>query len=346
MSGRRSGGSRVRDRRWARAGCGLAVAALLVTGCSGGGASDSGSSGGGDSAGSTAASGSAEGGARSESAQGTALSAGGSAVLGQAGTSTGTAAGAKPAAVPPEGRRQVRTGDLSVQVKDVTAAAARVRSVAAAASGFVGEEKTVTDPQPPPPRAGEPPAAAVTRSTMTLRVPEATLDTVMGQVAALGTLVSRGQSSTDVSATYVDTQARLRSQRESVDRVRALLDRADTIGQVVQVEGQLAARTAELEALEARLKNLADQTTLATLRVDLAPLPVAVAATVRAAEPNAFVRGLRDGADALAASTSAALVVLGALLPFAVVVAVVGVPLWVARRRRAAGPRSEEAPAV
>lgn len=236
---------------------------------------------------------------------------------------------AKAAALEP--RRQVRTGDLSVRVADVVTAVARSRSLATAAGGYVGDERTLTDPQPQ--------GSATTSSSMTLRVPEAQLDRVMGQVAALGSVLSRATSATDVSGTYVDTQARLQTQRESVARVRALLAKATTIGQVVQVEGQLSGRTAELEALEARLANLDDQTTLATLKVSLTP-PPAAAAQPAPAQQATFWTGLRGGWDALGAGVAAALVVLGAVLPFAVVAALVCVPVWLARRRRVRGAAS------
>lgn len=310
-------------RRGRRRAAVALLAAVALAGCSGG-ASDSSAS----SAGSSGAGGSADAVPRAESAaRGTALTAGGAA--GQS-LDGGTSTSAKPAAVPAEGRRQVRTGDLSVRVSDVDAAVARVRSLATAADGYVGEERTVTDPgQPKSDRS----RTAGTSSQLTLRVPEAGLDRVMSQVAGLGTPLSRASSSTDVSDTYVDTVARLQTQRESVARVRALLGRATTIGQVVQVEGQLAGRTAELEALEARLVNLDDQTTLATLKVSLTP-PIVTAALPAKAEAAGFVSGLREGWDALAASTRTALVVLGALLPFAAVAAVVGVPVWLVTRRR------------
>ncbi len=309
-------------RRRAARGAAALLAALTLVACSGGNSdSSSGSSGAG------ASSDQAAGGRAAT--QGAALAAG--SVAGSAADSAARSTQqltAKAAALEP--RRQVRTGDLAVRVRDVDAAVARVRSLAVSADGYVGDERTVTDPGQP--GAGASRAGSGTSSQLTLRVPEANLDAVMTQVAGLGTLLSRSTSSTDVSGTYVDTQARLQTQRESVARVRALLGRATTIGQVVQVEGQLAGRTAELEALEARLANLDDQTTLATLKVSLTP-PVA-AATAATVQDATFLSGLRGGWHALGAGVSAALVVLGAVLPFAAVAAVVGVPVWLARRRR------------
>jgi Flp pilus assembly protein TadB len=169
---------------------------------------------------------------------------------------------------------------------------------------------------------------------LTARVPNQSLDAVMAAVARTGTVLSRSQTSDDVTSQYVDTQSRVRSQTASVERVRALLAKATTIGQVVQIEGELSRREADLESLEAQLKALQNQTALSTLTVDLA--------STRAPAPPAkndsgFLAGLSAGWTALLASLTVLLTVLGALLPFLVVLALLGIPVLVwARRQRAA----------
>ena len=246
-------------------------------------------------------------------------------------------AAANPAAL--SARRQVRNGDLRLQVKDVPAAAAKVRALANSAKGFIADEKTSSDPTPVPVPQGRedakisPPKPDRGQSVLTLRVPEVALDRVMDQVAELGTLTSRGQSSTDVTGQYIDTASRLRTQRESVDRVRALLSKATKLGEVVQIESELSRRQADLESLQAQLAALDDQTTLATLTVNLAPLKNTPAPTP---PQSAFVAGLADGWDALVKSVSVALTIVGAVLPFALLAAAIALPLLALRRRRTA----------
>ncbi len=298
------------------------VAALALAGCSGGGGATA-------SAGSASSAGEGSG-ADSAAAQPFAASKGAAPASARV-----DAAAADPAAL--GGRRQVRTADLGLQVDDLRVAAARVRALATAAKGYVQDEKTSTDPAPVPlPADGDVRTPQPTgQSVLTLRVPEQGLDRLMDQVAGLGRQVSRGQSSDDVTDRYVDVASRLRTQRESVARVRVLLDKATTIGQVVQVESELTRRQADLESLEARLAALADQSTLATLTVSLSPKRVAAATAV---QPGAFVEGLRGGWQAMLASVAVALRVLGALLPFGVLAALVGVPVMVFMRRRRTQP--------
>lgn len=294
------------------------VAALALAGCSGS-ASDA------SSAGSEAKAVASGGGA--EPAAGDASRDAGS------GSSAVSATGARvdAAAVDPAAlsRRLVRTGDLSLRVDSVPASIAKVRSVVTLARGLVTDEKTHTEPARIDEGDGSS-VAASTESVLTLRVPETALDKVLDDLGRLGTVLSRAQSSTDVTSQYVDTASRLRTQRESVDRVRALLGQAKTIGQVVQVESELARRQADLEALQARLAALKDQTALGTLVVSLTTRERA--ATV---PPNAFGSGLSNGWNALVASVAVALIIAGALLPFAVLLTLTGAPvLFVLMRRR------------
>lgn len=302
-----------------------AVAALALAGCGGSGG-DTSSAAGADSSAPKVASQPAERGA-----PGT----GDRAATGTSGGSAGQAADA----VTFE-QRVVRTADLAVQTQDVAGSVARVRSIAEAAKGFVADEQTTTSPGEPQPVEGNADPAGPPRpwsqSVLTLRVPNASLDRVMQQIGDLGSVTSRHQSSQDVTGKYVDTASRVRSQTASVERVRALLAQAKDLGQIVQIEGELARREADLESLKAQLAALDDQTTLSTLTVTVTPHEVAAAP---AHDDNAFVAGLRAGWTALGASAGVLLAVVGALLPFVVVVALLGAPVlwWLRRQRRRRG---------
>lgn len=234
--------------------------------------------------------------------------------------------------------RIVRTADMTVVARDVPAAAASVRTLAETAKGFVADERTTTapgDPQLVPDGASAVPWR--TDSVLTVRVPNASLDRVMGQIGELGTVLSRSQTSEDVTSQYVDTASRVRSQTASVERVRALLARATNLGQIVQIEGELARRESDLEAVQARLKSLQDRTSLSTLTIKLSSKDVVPPAP---RNDNAFLAGLRAGWDALVASFAVVLRVVGALLPFALVAALLAAPAawWLRRRRPPARP--------
>ena len=230
-------------------------------------------------------------------------------------------------------RKITRSASLSVQVKDVAAAAATVRGIASGADGFVLNEQMGKDGGPQPVPDSSPGATFGGFGTISLSVPADRLDAVLDQLSRVGRVLSRSTSSQDVTDQYVDTQSRVRTMTASLDRVRALLARATTIGQVVSLESELTRREADLESLQAQLAALKGSVERSTVTVTLSTPAVVAAQT----EDTGFLAGLRQGWHAFQASVTAVLTVLGAVLPFAVLALLVGWPTWRWLRRRQAG---------
>ena len=62
------------------------------------------------------------------------------------------------------------------------------------------------------------------------------------------TRLDRTAKAEDVTDQVVDVDSRIKSQRASVARVRELMDRATKLSDVVELEGELSNREADLEA--------------------------------------------------------------------------------------------------
>jgi hypothetical protein len=220
-------------------------------------------------------------------------------------------------------RDVIRTASVRVRADDVAAAATQAAGAARGLGGLVGAEQVVIDPDD----------ADRTTATMTLRVPSARLDDLLTQIRGLGTVLEQTQQAEDVTGQVADIGARVEAQRASVRRIQALLARANTIGEVVTVEAQLAQRQADLESLEAQQKALSDQTTLATLQVSFVG-PTAVVPVPD--DETGFLAGLDRGWTAFTAAVTASLTTVGVLVPFVGFALVIGLPLvaWARARSR------------
>jgi hypothetical protein len=230
------------------------------------------------------------------------------------------------------------TAGVVVETDNVLSAARQAESIAVGAGGFVTDEDTQVE------RSGvdgdDQQVPDTTVSSLTLRVPPAALDDVLGRLAALGTLLSQNRSTTDVTDEYVDVEARLSSQRASLDRLLQLVGTAGDLDDVISLENEIARRQADLDALAARLKSLDEETELATIALTLTSEPV----TVVAESKTGFLAGLDNGWQAFTDAVVAALTVLGALLPFAILIALIGIPWLVLRRRRLGGMGAPDTP--
>ncbi|MFF5088660.1 DUF4349 domain-containing protein [Streptomyces niveus] len=225
----------------------------------------------------------------------------------------------------------IRTATLSVEVKSVTKALAEARTVAVDAGGVIEDETTerVDD--------------SYITSHVVLRVPEAEYDSVLTELAGTGKLLSRTANAKDVTEQVVDVNSRIATQRASVNRVRKLMDQAQDITDVVALESQLNTRQAELESLLAKQASLADRTTMATVTLDLSE---------RAKEEKAdeddgpgFLDALGGGWDAFVSVLRWIVVVLAAILPFVVALAVL-FTLWRVFGVRPAALRARRTPVV
>jgi hypothetical protein len=206
----------------------------------------------------------------------------------------------------------VRTAQLSVEADDPVAATRRARAAVAGAAGTVAQESS-TD----------------SGAQLTVRVPADRLDQLIDAIAGLGHVTNRTAQVVDATEDVVDLDARVASQRASVDRVRALLAQARSIGDVVAVESELTRREADLDSLTGRLNALKGQVALSTLTVDVEKAPLT---TTENPQPTGFAAGLAAGWDGLKAAAVVTGAVVGYLLPFVPVLAVLLGLIWVGRR--------------
>lgn len=219
----------------------------------------------------------------------------------------------------------ISTGTVSLEAKDVAKARLGVRKVADAHQGTVGEQETTTGDK-----------GVLSTARLVLRVPSEAFDDVVTALEEVATPTGTTTNGQDVSAEVVDVAARIRAQRKSVSRIEALLARAESIEQIVAIESQLASRQADLDALESRQQWLADQTSMSTITVYIEQ------PTVRHEreddDADGFLGGLSRGWDAFVEGAGSVLVVVGFLVPWLVLLALLAVPARLLLRRRTRGP--------
>lgn len=225
----------------------------------------------------------------------------------------------------PLARSVISTGNVALRSEDVAQALFDVGQVVDEVGGEVESEKTETD------EAGE-----VARSRLVLRVPSARFDEAMGGLKKAADLVTSGSNSQDVSTEVLDIDIRVQVQRRSIERISLLLDRAESIRDIVSIEGQLSRRQADLASLERQQSHLADQTSMSTITVSLERTPTKSAAGGEQDDEAGFGSGLDAGWEALKDFGVGLATVVGAVLPWTLVLLVLAIPgrLVVRRLRR------------
>jgi hypothetical protein len=170
---------------------------------------------------------------------------------------------------------------------------------------------------------------------LVVRVPSDELTGLLADLEDVGDVDSVSVSRSDVTAQAVDLDARISALQSSVARLQELMEGAGSLQALLDAEQALSERQAELESLQSQREQLADQVELSTLSVHLEPFGVAPAGG-----PDGFLDGFGTGWRALVTVLAAAVVVVGILLPWLAVGALVTggvlVPYRLMRRRAAA----------
>jgi len=223
-----------------------------------------------------------------------------------------------------EARQVISTATLEVEVRDINAAMTRAAQLAVDSGGFVAASHD----------SGR---AEARRGRVTLKVQADGFDRLVSALVALGEVRSKQVGTEDVTDQVVDLEARLRAGRASADRLQQLIAKAATVTEVVGAEAELAKRTAEIEALEGRLRVLRDKVDLATVSVSFSPPRPSPSDDL-----PGFLAGLRGGGRALMVTAVVASAVFGALLPWLVpaVILALAARLGWRRWRRRHPPRS------
>lgn len=226
-------------------------------------------------------------------------------------------------------RQIVRTGSITLESREIEKHRQDAIGVVTGLRGHVASEDTGSDAD------GE-----LNRATLVLRVPTASFETAIQRLSGIAKRTRIQQDSTDVTEQVVDVESRIASQRASLNRMRTLLARANTVAEVVSVESELTRREADLEALLAKQKSLSQQTELATLTLQLTE----PGKTPPEEESDrGFLAGLRGGWTAFVTSVTAVATALGAALPFLVLLTLIAVPLYRFRHRLRRTSRSAPA---
>lgn len=199
---------------------------------------------------------------------------------------------------PAGGRAIAYTADLRVRVKKVETATAKAKELVDAAGGYVAQERTY----------GTPPSAR-----LEFQVPAEGYSGLLGSLAKeLGEKVSLGQTAEDVTEEIADVDSRVESAEAALKRLRTLMGRADTVGEVLQVSEELDQRQADLDALKARQKSLSKRVKEASITL------VVVSEKDEPAEEDTsgFLGGLKAGWEDFTDFVSGLLTAFGWLLPF------------------------------
>ena len=218
----------------------------------------------------------------------------------------------------------IYTADLTLRVKDVTAAGTAATDEVTAVGGYVSSEQEII----PQTKQGIP------QINLVLKIPVAQYGQTFAKLSQLGKPLAHSQRAVDVTQRVADVSSRVASAQAAISQLRALLKKAGSVGQLLSVQNEINSQESNLEALLAQQRTLAHQTSYATVTVVLVGQHARPVHKHHRASAG-FAAGLRGGWHALRLVVRWLLTALGSVLPFLVPVALIGGIVFESRRRLA-----------
>jgi hypothetical protein len=224
------------------------------------------------------------------------------------------------------GTKVVKTANLRVQVDKggFRSAFDRAAAVAGRYNGFVASSSEATQDK------------NLAEGTLTIRVPADQFDAARRDLAGLGKVDHQELGGQDVTAQVVDYDARIRSLQAQEQALSTLLSKARTVGEVLEVQGQLFNVRQQIEQLQSQRSSLDAQATMSTITTTVFE-PGAVAAKPTPQPATGLAHSWDRAWDGAIAVVGGMVIVVGYLLPLALL-ALLGWVVWRLTQRRRPAP--------
>jgi hypothetical protein len=227
--------------------------------------------------------------------------------------------GSVPSVVPTvQGPQVIRTAQLTVTVGSglFDRKLADVRALVQLQGGFISG----TDAQANPVTNDQ-----IRTGVISFMVPAAKFDDTIDKLSTMGKVQNEHISGNDVSAQYVDLQARLANEEAQRNAMLALLRRANTISDIIAVQTQIGQITGQIEQLKGQIQYIEHNTTYSTVTVSLLEAGAPLQTTTR--DSWGFVSSLSDAAHNFVTTINYVITGLGAIGPI-VILAWLGYLFW------------------
>lgn len=230
--------------------------------------------------------------------------------------------GAMDASVPELARKVIVSHDITLEVDDIGPAFDSAVKLATQSGGYTTSTNRHRQPD------------GSFQGRISMRVPGDKAEAVMAALRKLGKSVSESSTGEDITERYIDMEARLANARASEKRLAGMMERGTAnLADVLAVERELTRVRGEIESMEARKRGWDTLTRMVSITVELREPPRAMPSAHRIWHP--IKTALGQAAEGFAQSLHYAIVFLGALIPWLVVLGILAyVVVRIFRRRK------------
>jgi len=168
-----------------------------------------------------------------------------------------------------------------------------------------------------------------------IRVPSDKFNDVMSGLSILGNITRTNTYTDNITAEYYDTDARLKAYRTQEESLLSMLEKAETIEDIIAIEDKLSEVRYRIESLQSTLRNWDRQVSYSTIELDINEVDE-YTPEVKESYGQRLSRAFKNALEGLGNFFEGLLVVLVAAAPTLVILAVIAwLVIFIIRKRRA-----------
>ena len=152
------------------------------------------------------------------------------------------------------GRKLIRTVNMSVETKNLDGLLADIQDRVAQLGGYIQDYTIGKESH---------------YSYVTARVPVDKLDSFVDEVGEQANIVNLSESTEDVTLQYVDMESRKKALQTEQERLLALMEQAENVSDIIEIESRLSDVRYELESMESQLRTFDNQIDYSTIYIDI-----------------------------------------------------------------------------
>ncbi len=176
-----------------------------------------------------------------------------------------------------DGQKLIRRVHLTAETEDYNTTMAAVQTKIRQLGGYLESAEEHTSGNRP-------------NASLVIRVPAGQLDDLTEFLAGSANITYRSESQENVTLQYVDTESRIQALNTEQERLLQLLEQAESLEDILEIEDRLAEVRYRLESAQSSLRVLANQVDYATVYLDLRQVEV-----LTPVEEPGFWQGVGEG---------------------------------------------------
>lgn len=169
-------------------------------------------------------------------------------------------------------------------------------------------------------------------ANFTARIPSDKYQAFMNSVGDVGSLTSKNESINDITSSYVDVQARLKSLNTKLERLQELETNAENVTELLEIEDRINDVQYEIESYTAQMKVYDDQVDYSTVNIDISE--VATYTEVKADSAwNRFVEAFGESFVGFITFLQNVVIILIYMLPYIIIICIILFIIFRLRRK-------------